>query len=69
MEEAARSTAEATGEDAARNRRIANLLRGGILYVKIVKSMDETEDGIPARASQVSVWLQSIISPKSVATL
>ena len=36
--------------------RIANMLRGGILYVKIKKGMDALaagdEDGIPARATQ-----------------
>lgn len=50
MEEAA----EASGQtEVVRNPRIVNVLRGGILYVKIVKSLEETEDGIPARASQV----------------
>ncbi len=46
--------AEASGQsEAARNPRVVNVLRGGILYVKIVKSLEETEDGVPARASQV----------------
>ncbi|EIE19981.1 hypothetical protein COCSUDRAFT_44371 [Coccomyxa subellipsoidea C-169] len=50
------SASAAGGESAAaRNPRVINMLRGGILYVKIVKSMQETEDGIPARATQVRV--------------
>ncbi|BDA51337.1 Synaptotagmin-2 [Coccomyxa sp. Obi] len=50
------AAAEASGQtEIVRNPRIVNVLRGGILYVKIVKSLEETEDGIPARASQVRV--------------
>ena len=46
---------EQAGSDlgVARNPRVINMLRGGILNVKIIKSMQETEDGVPARASQV----------------
>ena len=57
-----------TGESSvARNPRVINMLRGGILYVKIVKSMQETEDGIPARASQVC--LPFLPSPVKVSYL
>ena len=37
------------------NARVINMLRGGILYVKIRKGMDmENEDGLPSSARQVS---------------
>lgn len=40
-----------------RNARIINMLRGGILYVKIRKGMDleDREDGLPSSARQVRV--------------
>ena len=50
-----------SGGDSAgiRNARIINMLRGGILYVKIRKGMDmeDGEDGLPRSARQVVLWL------------
>ena len=46
------------------NARIINMLRGGILYVKIRKGMDmeDGEEGLPSSARQVILWLLWIIS-------
>jgi hypothetical protein len=52
------AAAERSGApDAQQAQRIINMMRGGILYVKIIKGTDseDSDDGIPSRASQVLV--------------
>jgi len=53
-----REAAQQDGRPAAvANPRILNMMRGGILYVKISKALDDLEEGdegVPSRARQVS---------------
>ena len=57
-EHAAEQASSSTGNGGDQSARIVNMLRGGILYVKIRKGMDMTgddEDGLPSSARQVSM--------------
>ena len=55
---------EASSTDQEENARVMNMLRGGILTVKIRKGMDmENEDGLPSSARQVSASISQLSFP------